>query len=126
MTLATDLNLVQAEKPAGNDPVMKRRLRLVDNIDKQIRTIRAKLDGADASDQPRGVWFWMAPDGQYYSSVKYAKKSLEIAKGKTAVQGKTLEDIATALTVVRGYAVQGEFDKQLEAIAGEVRQNFKK
>lgn len=126
MTLANDLNLVQAEKPAGNDPVMKRRLRLIDNIDKQIRAIQAKIDGTELTDQPRGVWFWMAPDGQYYSSIKYAKKSLEIAKGKTAVQGKTLEDIANALTVVRGYAVNGEFDKQLEAVALEVRQNFKK
>lgn len=126
MSLADQITLAAVAKPDRSDPIVQRRLRLLDGIDRQSSIIDKQISSDRQAKRPRGAWFWIGTDGNYFCEVRYAKKPLELAKGKTSIQAVSLNDIQNALSLVRQYVVQGEFDKQLEVLAASVRRNFKK
>ncbi|MBL4747581.1 MAG: hypothetical protein JKY17_01950 [Magnetovibrio sp.] len=127
MSISQKLELTNVEQPPTNDPITSRRVRLISSLDRQIHLIQAKLDGIEGDAKRKPVtWYWMGGDGTYYCAIKYAKRRLEIAKGKTAIHGKTLDDIQSALKIAKDYVRQGDFDKQLDEVAIAVRKNFKK
>jgi len=68
----------------------------------------------------------MDEEGNYFISVKYGKKPVEIAKGKFSVQCESLQDVIEALTIVKEHVVRGELDAQLTAVAQSIRSNFGK
>ena len=128
MTLVSSLNLVPVVKPTEQNPVVGRRQRLVRSIERQISLIENELQGTPQSYSGRKApsWYWMDESSTWFCAVKYAKKPLELAKGKYAIQCTSLEDIAESLGVVKEYVLRGEFDDKLEAVAKGVRRNFKR
>jgi hypothetical protein len=124
------LNLVSTVKPNSKNLTVGRRQRLITAIDKQINLLDRTTDDQDTSTVVSGrktpPWYWMDEQGNYFVSIKYGKKPIEIAKGKFSIQGKSLADIADALKTVKEHVILGEFDPQIAEIAKSIRRNFAK
>ena len=130
MTLAKTLNLVPVVKPETRNPIVSRRQRLLTAIDKQIATITVTVDGGDLSTVTPGrktpAWYWMDEGGNYFVSIKYGKKPVEIGKGKYSIQCESLREIIDALKIVKEHVIRGELDSQLTTLAKSIRRNFGK
>jgi hypothetical protein len=124
------LNLVSTVKPSSKNIVVIRRQRLVTAIGRQISLLNV-MDGSpdsavESSGRKTPPWYWMDEQGNYFVSIKYGKKPIEIAKGKFSIQCKSHDDIKNALDLVKENVVRGEFDLQLTEIAKSIRSNFNK
>ena len=130
MTLAKSLNLVPVVKPETRNPIVSRRQRLLTAIDRQMAMINVTVDGGDLSTVTPGRktpdWYWMDEDGNYFVSIKYGKKPVEIGKGKYSIQCESLREIIDALKIVKEHVIRGEIDGQLTALAKSIRKNFGK
>ena len=59
-------------------------------------------------------------------AVFYGSKTLELAKGKTAVEVANSKDLINVLDVLIGAAQNGELDAQMDAVSNKLRDGFKK
>ena len=58
--------------------------------------------------------------------MRYGSKLIELARGKTAVEVATLDELVTALGTVKASVDSGELDAQIQAASGQLREAFKK
>ena len=125
MSLSQTLNLVSDTKPLVTNPVVKRRQRLVDGINRQIAMI-STTEGEQAKSKGVGQWWWMTDDGSYLVAIKYGKRPLELAKGKFAISCPTTDDVRASLESVRESVLKRDLDEVLEKKAQEIRAKFGK
>lgn len=120
--LPKSLNLVEGTRPLKDSPTNSRRARLLRQIDAQI----AFADQPTTGSLPdRKCWWWIDGDGKYLLAIKYARKPIELAKGKHAIKCNALPDVKSALTKVRESVAAGEFDSVLAGLANDIRAKFK-
>jgi hypothetical protein len=70
------------------------------------------------------VWWWTAENGRVHMSVKYGAKTLQLAKGKTAIEISVLDDLIPTLDTLKAAVAAGELDAQIEAVSGQMRTGF--
>ena len=77
--------------------------------------------------RPRKVspWWWTDKDGKYLMAIKYGSKVIELAKGKSAVQAETLEQIIEVLKSLKQATSNGELDLHLSQASELIRKKFK-
>ena len=77
--------------------------------------------------RPRKVspWWWTDKDGKYLMAIKYGSKVIELAKGKSAVQAETLEQIIEVLKSLKLATSNGELDLHLTQASELIRKKFK-
>ena len=146
MSALANLKLVAAKRAVQQSPVIQRRNKVSMRISEQIALAQSKLDGKlyapmkqrkvkDAAtgeittvDVAKRVkeWWFTADSGKLCVSLRYGAKVVEIAKGKTAVELASDEDLVATLEVLRQAVNAGELDAQIEAVAGAVKSGFKK
>lgn len=129
-------------KPAKNKltTIEKRRQKLLLKIDEQQEMAKCLLDGVEftaykyknITDPETGIknkikvpkrirpWFYQIKDS-YFLEIKYGCKSLELAKGKTAITVGEKEKLPTVLAIVSESVKAGELDSQLNAIQAPTR-----
>jgi hypothetical protein len=123
-------SFVEKKRPARDNPALIRRARLQDQVDAQLAKLGrgdVQEHGADhesSSRQGRAVWWWSDETGGYLLAIKYARRPIELAKGKFAIKCGSLGEVRAALIAVRGEVAKGELDGQLAKLAGEVRSGF--
>ncbi len=59
-------------------------------------------------------------------SVRYGSKTLELAKGKNAIELATGEELIAVLERLKAAVLAGELDAQIEAASGALRAGFVK
>ena len=128
MSKLNSLNLIAYERPSNN-PTFKRRQKLIDKLNEQIRL--AEDDGyqpttlkwvTDADGErkrvevPKRVKKWWGKDasGNNVLTVRYGSKPLELAKGKQAVKLASNEDVAKTLRVIAEAVEAGELNAVIE------------
>ena len=116
------LALVPVTKPKTLNPVVQRRTRLL----KSIRRQQTMVQSYKAGEKTQRTWFWMNEEGKIYLQIKYGKLSLELSKGKFAIQCGSLDDVASNLQIVETLVNKGEFDVMLTSISKEIRSKFDK
>ena len=79
-----------------------------------------------AGEKTQRTWFWMNEEGKIYLQIKYGKLSLELSKGKFAIQCGSLDDVASNLQIVETLVNKGEFDVMLTSVSKEIRSKFDK
>ena len=116
------LALVPVTKPKTLNPVVQRRTRLL----KSIRRQQTMVQSYKAGEKTQRTWFWMNEEGKIYLQIKYGKLSLELSKGKFAIQCGSLDDVASNHQIVETLVNKGEFDAMLTSVSKEIRSKFDK
>ena len=146
MSALANLKLVAAKRSVQLSPVMARRNKVAKRIAEQIALATAKQDGKNyAPTKQRKVtdaetgesktisvpkrikeWWFVTGSGKLCVALKYGAKTVEIAKGKTAVELAAADQLVPTLETLKAAVEGGELDAQLEAVSGAVKAGFKK
>jgi len=145
MTALSTLKLVSATKPTALAPIVQKRNKLIKKLWEQIELAKAQAEGRDYTatrlrtvkddegitktvQAPKRVraWWWTDSNGKLCVTLRYGAKVLELAKGKSAVEIASKEELVTTLETLKGAVDAGELDAAIEAVCGAVKSNFKK
>lgn len=146
MSALSNLKLSNAKRPQAMPAVLIRRNKLVKKLYEQIQLAQAQEAGdtytakrlknvRDAEtgltktvEVPKRVrqWWWTGDNGKLCLNIKYGSNTIELIKGKYAVELASTADIVPVLTTIKDAAEAGELDSQIEAVAGVVKSGFGK
>lgn len=145
MSTLNVLKLVNAKKPTSIPPILQRRNKLSTKVWEQIQLAKAQREGGtytvkkfksvkDYDGSRKTVehqkrvrqWWFVAADGKVYLNIRYGAKIIEFAKGKTAVEVSTADELIKALEIIKAAVEAGELDAQIEQASGAVRAGFGK
>lgn len=143
-TLAT-LKLTAARKPRALPDVVKRRNKLLRKLTEQRELALAQLEGrtyapkrlrtlkdADGQRVVREMpvrikaWWWTGEKNETLLSVFYGSKTLELAKGKTAIEIADSKQLVAVIDTVIAATQNAELDVLIEAASIKLRDGFKK
>lgn len=116
------LKLAAVQKPDKTDPVIHRRERLINQLNKQSILVQDYQRGIDAP----GKWFWVDEGGIIFLPIKYGKTVLELGKGKFAIECDGLDDVLDSIDKVKGLVRRGVLDDILKSTAEKMRSKFTK
>ena len=137
MIQLADVKLVSAVRPTFQDPVALKRSKFISRVSEQLEIANLLMKGEQipftsfhdpvSLKRPRKVspWLWTDKDGKYLMTIKYGSKVIELAKGKSAVQAETLEQIIEVLKSLKQAASNGELDVLLTQAGELIRKRFK-
>ena len=146
MSTLSNLKLIAAKRPTQLSPVSQRRNKVAKRIHEQIQLATAKSEGktyaptkqrtvtdADTGESkviqvPKRLkeWWFVTDAGKLCVSLKYGQKTVEISKGKGAIELAHANDLVATLETLKAAVLGGELDAQLEAVSGAVKAGFKK
>ncbi len=145
MSTLNGLKLVNAKKPTAIPPILQRRNKLSSKVWEQIQLAKAHKEGGtftvkrfktvkDYDGSSKSIelqkkvrpWWFVADAGKVCVNVKYGAKLIELAKGKTAVEVSSAEDLIKTLEIIKVAVEAGELDAQIEIASGAVRAGFKR
>ena len=146
MTALANLKLIAAKRPVQLSPVVQRRNKVAKRIAEQIALATAKQEGKSyAPTKSRKVtdaatgesktitvpkrikeWWFVTDTGKLCVQLRYGAKIVEFAKGKSAVELATADQLVPTLETLKAAVEGGELDAQLEAVSGAVKAAFKK
>ena len=70
------------------------------------------------------AWTFVADNGKLCVHIKYGARTLELAKGITAVEIANSKDIVPTLELIKSAISNGELDAQIEAASIALRKGF--
>jgi len=132
-----DVKLVSAVRPTFQDPVALKRTKFISRVSEQLEIANLLMKGEQipltsfhdpvSLRRPRKVspWWWTDKDGKYLMTIKYGSKVIELAKGKSAVQAETLDQIIELLKSLKLATSNGELDLHLTQASELIRKKFK-
>lgn len=139
------LKLTAARKPRALPDVVKRRNKLLSKLKEQRELALAQSEGrtyvprrlrtmrdADGNTTVREVpvrikaWWWTGEKNETLLSVFYGSKTLELGKGKTAVEIANPRELVNALDVLIIATQNAELDAQIDTASNKLREGFKK
>ncbi len=145
MSTLTSLKLVNAKKPTAIPPILHRRNKLSTKVWEQIQLAKAHKDGGtftvkrfktikDHDGSSKSIelqkrvrpWWFVADAGKVCVNVRYGAKLIELAKGKTAIEVSSADDLIKTLEIIKVAVEAGELDTQIEIASGAVRAGFKR
>lgn len=145
MSTLNSLKLVNSKKPTSIPPILQRRNKLSNKVWEQIQLAKAQREGGtftvkrfktikDQEGSRKSIeiekrirqWWFVASDGKVCLNVRYGAKVIEFAKGKTAIEVATGDELIKALEIVKGAVEAGELDAQIEQASDAVRAGFGK
>lgn len=146
MSALATLKLTNARKPRVVPDVIKRRSKLLKKLaeqrelalaqsegrtytPKRLRSIRDKDTGErTVREMPVRIksWWWTGDKGETLLSIQYGSKTLELAKGKPAIEVASAGDLVSVLDVVIAAVQGGELDSQIDAASAAIRARFVK
>ena len=145
MSTLNSLKLTASKKPTSVPPVLHRRNKLSNKVWEQIQLAKANKDGGtftvkkfksvkDSDGARRTIehekrirqWWFVANDGKVCLNIRYGAKIIEFAKGKTAIEVGSADELIKALEIIKVAVEAGELDTQIEQASGAVRAGFGK
>ena len=145
MSSLSALKLTSAKRSTGISPQVNRRMKLTKKIEDQIalakalasggtnttsriRTLRDEDGGTRSVEIKKKVrpWWFPTESGKIAVNIRYGARAIELAKGKSAVEVISGDELIQALIAVRKAVDAGELDLQIETASLKVREGFKK
>ena len=146
MSTLSTLKLTSVQKPTHIAPVQMRRNKLAKRLWEQEQMAQAQASGSHYSpiklrtitDSETGTrkqiethkrvkpWWFTADNGKLSLCVKYGVATLELAKGKFAVEVPAEKDLSTTLAALRGAVLAGELDTAIDVAANALKSNVSK
>jgi high-affinity Fe2+/Pb2+ permease len=144
MSSLNKLKLVASKPVRAISAVQHRRNKLAAKLTEQIQLATAQRDGraytatrlktvTDPSTGQRTVveahkrvkeWYWAGDTGRVHLALRYGSKTLEIAKGKNAIEVANGEELLSTLELLRSAVLAGELDTQMETASKALREGF--
>ena len=144
-TSLSALKLTTARKPRALPDVVKRRNKLLSKLKEQrelalaqsegrtyvprrLRTMRDADGNSTVREMPVRIkpWWWTGEKNETLLSVFYGSKTLELGKGKTAVEIANPRELVNALDVLIIATQNAELDAQIDTASNKLREGFKK
>jgi hypothetical protein len=135
-SLLSSLKVTARPEKTSDNPVLKRREKLLAKLDQQLAMAKAHIAGEtytayrekwqknpETGQQekvqiPKNVakWFYKR-NNQYFFEVRYANKALELSKGNHAIEVGELDNLTKVIHTVIDAVVAGELDPLLEKVS---------
>lgn len=142
----SNLKFTTSRKPRALPNVVKRRNKLLRKLTEQRELAMAQGEGRtyvpkrlrtvhDAATGERTVrempvrikaWWWTGEKNETLLSIFYGNKTLELAKGKTAIEIADNKQLVSVLDTVIAATQNAELDVLIEAASIKLRDGFKK
>jgi hypothetical protein len=146
MTVFSKLKLVASKKERNVSPVVARRTKLAGKIDEQLLFATAQRDGQiyapkrlkNVIDKATGErktieatkrikeWYWTNSTGKIHLSVRYGSKTLELAKGKNAIELNSGDELLATLVTLKDAVIAGELDDAIAQASDKLKAGFTK
>ena len=145
MTFIAKLKLVASKRERNLSPILVRRNKLVAKIEEQlqlataqkegrlyapkrIKTVTNELGERVAVETTKRVkeWFWTTPANKINLSVRYGSKTLELAKGKNAIELSSGDELLATLSMLKDAVIAGELDDAITNASDNLRAGFSK
>lgn len=147
MSLLASLNIVSSNvTDLRTRGINTMRQKLIDRISDQIALVEAMESGKSfqrvkyrrirdgASDEITETpvrtrvrpWWLQDKDGSILVWIKYGNQTLELAKGKTTIRAKNMQELAKTFETVREAVRAGEFDTHINNAVGTFKTRFGK
>jgi hypothetical protein len=146
MTVFSKLKLVASKKERNVSPIVARRNKLVGKIDEQLLFATAQRDGQiyapkrlkNVIDKATGErktieatkrikeWYWTNSTGKIHLSVRYGSKTLELAKGKNAIELNSGDELLATLVTLKEAVIAGELDDAIAQASDKLKAGFTK
>jgi len=145
MSFIAKLKLVTSKRDRNISPVVLRRQKLATKIEEQLQLAQAQKNGTlfapkrlktvtnEAGERvvvetTKRVkeWFWTTPGKKINLSVRYGSKTLELAKGKNAIELSTQDELIETLTLLQQGVINGELDDAINNASDKLRAGFAK
>ena len=139
------LKLTAARKPRALPDAVNRRNKLLSKLKEQrelalaqsegrtyvprrLRTIRDTDGNRTVREVPVRIkpWWWTGEKNETLLSVFYGSKTLELGKGKTAVEIANPRELVNTLDVLIIATQNAELDAQIDSASCKLREGFKK
>lgn len=144
MSFIAKLKLVASKRERNLSPIMLRRQKLATKIEEQIELARCQKNGTlyapkrlktvtnEAGERvvvetTKRVkeWFWTTPNNKINLSVRYGSKTLELSKGKNAIELSTGDELLATLSILKEAVIAGELDEAINTASVKLREGFK-
>ena len=145
MSTISKLKLITSKKERNTDPIIVRRTKLATKIEEQLQLATAQKEGRlyapkriktvtnDAGERVAiettkrvKEWFWTTPANKINLSVRYGSKTLELAKGKNAIELSTGDELLATLSLLKDAVIAGELDEAITNASDKLRAGFSK
>ena len=145
-TLLTGLKIVSAKRPIQSPPIVKRRLKLSNQIAEQselaialndgkqyapkiLKQYRNKTTGEVVSiEKVKRIrqWWFVAENGKICLQLRYGSRIIEFVKGKNCIEVSDAKDLIKTLSTLKIAVENGELDTQIEIASNAVKERFLK
>jgi hypothetical protein len=145
MTFIAKLKLVASKRDRNLSPILVRRNKLAAKIEEQlqlataqkegrlyapkrIKTVTNELGERVAVETTKRVkeWYWTTPANKINLSVRYGSKTLELSKGKNAIELTSGEELLSTLSMLKEAVIAGELDDAITNASDNLRAGFSK
>lgn len=136
MAHLTKLTISNTTRDISSNPIIGRRVKLLEKLDEQLAMAKALLAGlpysatrkvwiADEDGNKKladrekrvSVWYWNDITGKFWFELRYGAQKLELAKGKHAIEVGAKDRLVTVIETVIEAVKSGELDAALTGAA---------
>lgn len=145
MTFIAKLKLIASTRERNLSPIVVRRHKLASKIEEQLQLATAQKEGlfyapkriknVTNSEGKRVVveitkrvkeWYWTTPANKINLCVRYGSKTLELSKGKNAIEISTGDELLATLSMLKDAVIAGELDEAITNACDKLRAGFSK
>jgi hypothetical protein len=145
MSFIAKLKLVSSKRERNLSPILLRRQKLASKIEEQIELARCQKNGTlYAPKRLKTVtnesgeriviettkrvkeWFWKTPNNKINLSIRYGSKTLELAKGKNAIELGSQDELIETLALLQQVVIGGELDEAITNASEKLKAGFAK
>jgi hypothetical protein len=145
MSFIAKLKLISSKRERNLSPILLRRQKLASKIEEQIELARSQKNGTlyapkrlktvtnesgervviEATKRIK-EWFWTTPNNKINLSIRYGSKTLELAKGKNAIELGSQDELIETLALIQQVVIGGELDEAITNASEKLKAGFAK
>jgi hypothetical protein len=145
MSSLAKLKLITSKRELSANPTVLRRNKLANKLKEQLELATAQKEGrlyapkklktvtnADGNrvsvETTKRVkeWYWAAANNKINLCVRYGSKTLEISKGKNAIEVSNSDELLSTLSLLKDAVIAGELDEAINNASNKLRAGFGK
>ena len=145
MSVIAKLKLVASKRERNLSPIVVRRNKLAAKIEEQLLLATAQKEGrlyapkriksvTNAEGERVAVettkrvkeWYWTTSSNKINLCVRYGSKTLELSKGKNAIELSTGDELLATLSILKEAVIAGELDDAINTASDKLRAGFGK